>query len=77
MYLPITRLIPCTSSSIYPLRLHADNPPCDLHFCDSVSVVVVCLVCFGFFLGSVVGSYEFVIVLLFMFLIFFFLDKSL
>ena len=23
-----------------------DNPPCDLHFCDSVPVLVVCLVCF-------------------------------
>ena len=27
----------------------ADNPPCDLHFCDSVPVLVVCLVCFCFF----------------------------
>ena len=31
-----------------PLHLPADNPPCDLHFCDSVPVVVVCLVCFCF-----------------------------
>ena len=29
------------------------NPPCDLHFCGSVSVLVVCLVffCFGFRCG--------------------------
>ena len=26
----------------------ADNPPCDLHFCDSVPILVVCLVCFCF-----------------------------
>ena len=26
----------------------ADNPPCDLHFCDSAPVLVVCLVCFCF-----------------------------
>ena len=25
-----------------------DNPPCDLHFCGSVPVLVVCLVCFCF-----------------------------
>ena len=31
-----------------PLPLSADNPPCDLHFCDSVPVLVVCLVCFCF-----------------------------
>ena len=28
--------------------LPTDNPPCNLHFCDSVSVLVVCLVCFCF-----------------------------
>ena len=28
--------------------LPANNPPCDLHFCDSVPVLVVCLVCFCF-----------------------------
>ena len=52
-----------------------DNPPCDLHFCRSVPVLVVCLV--FVFLGSVVDSCEFVVILLFIFLIFFFLDKSL
>ena len=57
----------------------ADNPPCHLHFCDSVPFLVVCLVCFCFFFsGSVVDSYEFVVILLFIFLIiFFFLDRSL
>ena len=28
-----------------------DNSPCDLHFCDSVPVLVVCLVCFCFRFG--------------------------
>ena len=31
-----------------PLLLPADNPPCELHFCDSVPILVVCLVCFCF-----------------------------
>ena len=30
--------------------LPADNPPCDLHFCDSVLVLVVCLVFLFWFL---------------------------
>ena len=62
------------------LLLPTANSPCDLHFCDSVPVLVVCLVCFCFcfcFLGLVVDSCEFVVILLFIFLIFFFLDKSL
>ena len=41
-----------------------DNPLCDLNFCDSVPVLVVCLVCFCF-LGSVVDSCKFVVTLLF------------
>ena len=53
-----------------------DNPPRDLCFCDSVPVLVVCLVHFCF-LGSVVDSCEFVVILLFIALTFFFLDKSL
>ena len=53
----------------------ADNPPCDLHFCGSVPVLVVYFV-FGFVLGLVVNNCEFVI-LLFIFFISFFLDKSL
>ena len=35
---------PPLSSSQSPI----DNPPCDLHFCGSVPVLVVCLVCFCF-----------------------------
>ena len=33
--------IPFLPFSLLPLP--ADNPPCDLHFCDSVPVLVVCL----------------------------------
>ena len=47
-----------------PLLLPVDNPPFDLHFCDSLPVIVVCLVCFCF-LGSVVDSCEFIVTLLF------------
>ena len=31
-----------------PSHSPADNPPCDLYFCGSGPVVVVCLVCFCF-----------------------------
>ena len=31
-----------------PSRSPIDNPPCHLHFCGSVPVLVVCLVCFCF-----------------------------
>ena len=43
-------IFPVTFLPFSPLPLPADNPPCDLHFCGSVSVLVVCLVffCFGF-----------------------------
>ena len=41
-------LIPCTFPPFSSLPLPTDNPPCDLHFCDSVPVLVVCLVCFCF-----------------------------
>ena len=58
-----------------PTHSPTDNLPCDLHFCGSVPVLVVCLVCFC--LGSIVSSCEFVVILLFIFFIFFFLDKSL
>ena len=40
-------LNPCTFSPILPLHLPTDNPPCDLHYCDSV--LVVCLVFVLFF----------------------------
>ena len=59
----------------YLLLLPSENPPCNLHFCDSFPVLVVCLVSFCFFLGSVVDSCEFIVILLFIFLIVFFLDK--
>ena len=48
-----------TFPPISRLPLPTDNPPRDLHFCDSISVPVVCLVCFCF-LDSVVDSCEFV-----------------
>ena len=60
-------LVPFPPFSLLPLA--TDNPPCDLHFCDSVPVVVVCLVCFCFVLSSVVDRCEFVVILLFIFLI--------
>ena len=67
------------------LPFPSDNLPCDFHFCYSFPVLVVCLVCFCFWgfccccfvLGSVVDICEFVVISLFMFWIFFFLDKSL
>ena len=59
--------------------LPTGNSPCDLYFCDSVPVLVVCLVCFCScsFYGSVVDSCEFIILLFIVLIIFFFLDKSL
>ena len=35
-------------SPLFPSHSPVDNPLCDLHFCGSVSVLVVCLVCFCF-----------------------------
>ena len=54
LYLPIhtsysLHLFPHSPSSPFP----ADNPPCDLHFCDSVPVLVVCLVCLCFYFFQV------------------------
>ena len=49
LHLPFMLLIPCTFSLVSPLPLPADNPPCDLHFCESVPVLVVCLGFFFFF----------------------------
>ena len=73
---------PVPFTPFYPLLVPADSPPCDLHFCDSVPVLVVSFsrscFCFGVFLGSVIDSCEFVVILLFIVLIFFFfLDKNL
>ena len=46
--LPIMLLVSCTfSPPILPLSLPTDNPPCDVHFSESVPVLVICLV-FGF-----------------------------
>ena len=42
-------LIPIRFSPFFLFPCPTDNPPCDLHFCDSVPVLVVCLVCFCFF----------------------------
>ena len=67
-------LFPVPFPPFSPLRLPTGNSPYDFHFCDSV-LVLVCLVCFC--LDSVVDSCEFVVISLFIFLIFFFLDKSL
>ena len=58
------------------IPLPTDNPPCELHFCESVPVLVLCLVCFCF-QSLVVDSCETVVISLFIVLIFFFLDKSL
>ena len=64
---PIMLLIPCTFPPILCLPLPTENPLCDVHFCDSVPVLVVCLVfLFVCFLGSVVDSCcEFAVILLF------------
>ena len=71
-------LFPGPFSPFSPICLPTDNPPCDLHFCDSVPILVVSLVHFCFvFLGSVVDSCEFVVILLLIVLSFFFLDESL
>ena len=34
--------------TLSPSNSPVDNPPCDLHFCGFVPVLVVCLVCFCF-----------------------------
>ena len=83
---------PCLFSTYHLCYLHpvpfppfcpapADNPPFDLYFCESVAVIVVCLVRFSFlFFGGFFWfscSWLFVVILLFAFLIFFFLYKSL
>ena len=63
LYLPIMLLILCTFS---PISLHCiptDNPPGDLHFCDSVPILVCLGFCLFVCLGSVVNSCEFVVIL--------------
>ena len=66
-------LNPCTLSLILLLPLLDDNPPNDLHIYDSVPVLLVCLV---FQIQLLIDMYFFAI-LLFIVLIFFFLNKSL
>ena len=47
----------CYSLYIFPSSLlprPTDTPPCDLHFCDSVTVLVVCLVFFFFSFSSLI-----------------------
>ena len=70
--------VPVPHSPTIPLP--NDNPPCDLHFCVSVPVLVGCLdfvFVFVFVLGFVVNNCEFAVILLFTFFIFFFLGNSL
>ena len=42
-------LFPVPFSPLTPLPIPADNPPCDLHFCDTVPVLVVRLSLFLLF----------------------------
>ena len=53
----------CTFPPISPSHFPVDNPPCELHFCGSIPVLVVCLVCFCFCLGVVVNNCEFAAIL--------------
>ena len=69
-------LIPVPFPPFSSFPLPTDNPLNDLHIYNSQPVLAVCLVCFCF-LDSVVDSWEFVVILLFIILIFFFLNKSL
>ena len=52
LYLPCMLLNHCTFPLILPplspSQPPTDNPPCDLHFCASVPVLVICLVFFCF-----------------------------
>ena len=61
-YLPFMLLILCTFSPVSPSHSPVDNPPCDLHFCGSVPVRVVGLVCFCFVLGEVHKNCEFAVI---------------
>ena len=47
-YLPLCYLFSVPFPPFSSLSLPTDNSPCDLLFCDSVPVLVVCLVCFCF-----------------------------
>ena len=67
-------LNPYTLSSILLLPLPTGNHLNDLHIYDSVSVLLVCLVCF---LDSIFDCCEFIAILMCIVLIFFFFSKSL
>ena len=41
-------LFPVPFPPFSPLHLPADNPPCDVYFCESLPVLVVCLIRFCF-----------------------------
>ena len=47
-YLPFMLLILCTFPPLSPFHCPVPNPACDLHFCVSVPVLVVGLICFCF-----------------------------
>ena len=47
-HLSFMLFILCTFPPLSPSQSPIGNPPCDLHFCGSVPVLVVCLVCFCF-----------------------------
>ena len=66
------------SLSVMESESPIDNPPCDLHFCGSVPVLVVCLVffCCGFRCGWLI-TVSLLSFAVHIFFIFFFLDKSL
>ena len=51
-------LFPVPFPPFSPHPIPTDSPPSDLHFCDSVPILVVCLAYFCF-LGSVVDSCDF------------------
>ena len=67
-------LNPFTLYPVIPDPSPTGHHPNVLHICGSVSVLLVCLVCF---LDSVVDSYVFIAILMFIVLIFFFFNKSL
>ena len=60
-----------------PFHSPVDNPPCDLHFCGSVPVLSCWLSLLLFLFQVWLLITEFAVILLFIFFIFFFLDKSL
>ena len=66
-------LIPATFPPFAPFSLPTDIPPNNLHIYDSVPVLLVCLVCY---LDSIIDSCEFIAILMFVVLIFFFLYNS-